>query len=83
MTATDIDQTDMDKNSDKFMKRALVLARRGLGNTSPNPAVGCVLVRNGEVVGEGWHQKAGTPHAEIHALREAGDKARGADVYVT
>jgi diaminohydroxyphosphoribosylaminopyrimidine deaminase / 5-amino-6-(5-phosphoribosylamino)uracil reductase len=67
----------------KMMRRALALARRGLGRTSPNPAVGCVIVRNGEVVGEGWHRKAGTPHAEVHALRHAGDRARGADVYVT
>lgn len=67
----------------KMMKRALALARRGIGRTSPNPAVGCVIVRDGEIVGEGWHRKAGTPHAEIHALRQAGELARGADVYVT
>lgn len=67
----------------KMMRRALALARRGLGKTSPNPAVGCVIVRDGEIVGEGWHRKAGTPHAEVHALRQAGEKARGADVYVT
>ncbi|MDD2335964.1 MAG: bifunctional diaminohydroxyphosphoribosylaminopyrimidine deaminase/5-amino-6-(5-phosphoribosylamino)uracil reductase RibD [Geobacteraceae bacterium] len=67
----------------KMMKRALALARRGLGRTSPNPAVGCVIVLNGEIVGEGWHRKAGTPHAEVHALCQAGDRARGADVYVT
>ena len=67
----------------KMMKRALALARRGIGRTSPNPAVGCVIVRNGEIVGEGWHRKAETPHAEVHALRQAGDNARGADVYVT
>lgn len=67
----------------KMMRRALALARRGGGRTSPNPAVGCVIVRDGEIVGEGWHRKAGTPHAEVHALRQAGDRARGADVYVT
>lgn len=67
----------------KFMKRALALARKGLGRTSPNPAVGCVIVKNGTVIGEGWHRKAGTPHAEIHALNMAGGEARGADVYVT
>jgi len=67
----------------KMMRRALALARRGLGRTSPNPAVGCVIVRNGEIVGEGWHRKAGTPHAEVHALSQAGDRARAADVYVT
>jgi diaminohydroxyphosphoribosylaminopyrimidine deaminase / 5-amino-6-(5-phosphoribosylamino)uracil reductase len=67
----------------KMMKRALALARRGLGRTSPNPAVGCVIVQNGVIVGEGWHRKAGTPHAEVHALHQAGAQARGADVYVT
>ncbi len=67
----------------KMMKRALSLARKGIGRTSPNPAVGCVIVRDGAIVGEGWHKKAGTPHAEIHALLQAGEKARNADVYVT
>jgi len=66
-----------------MMRRALALARRGIGKTSPNPAVGCVIVNNGEIVGEGWHRKAGTPHAEVHALRMAGERARGADVFVT
>ena len=61
----------------------MTLARRGTGKTSPNPAVGCVIVLDGVVVGEGWHRKAGTPHAEVHALRQAGERARGADVYVT
>lgn len=67
----------------RHMKRALALARRGIGRTSPNPAVGCVIVREGAIVGTGWHRKAGTPHAEIHALEMAGESARGADVYVT
>ncbi len=67
----------------KMMRQALALARRGLGKTSPNPAVGCVIVRDGAVVGRGWHKKAGTPHAEVHALKEAGELAAGADVYVT
>jgi len=66
-----------------MMARALQLAERGLWTTSPNPRVGCVLVREGEIVGEGWHEKAGEPHAEVHALRAAGDKARGATAYVT
>lgn len=66
-----------------MMRRALSLARRGVGKTSPNPAVGCVLSRDGEIVGEGWHRKAGTPHAEVHALRRAAERARGADVFVT
>jgi len=66
-----------------MMVRALQLAERGLWTTSPNPRVGCVLVRDGEIVGEGWHEKAGEPHAEIHALRATGDRARGATAYVT
>jgi len=66
-----------------YMRSALALARRGLGKTAPNPAVGCVIVRDGAVVGRGWHQKAGAPHAEVHALNEAGALAAGADVYVT
>jgi diaminohydroxyphosphoribosylaminopyrimidine deaminase/5-amino-6-(5-phosphoribosylamino)uracil reductase len=66
-----------------MMQRALLLARRGVGKTSPNPVVGCVIARAGLVVGEGWHKKAGTPHAEIHALQQAGEFARGADLYVT
>lgn len=66
-----------------MMRRALSLARRGAGMTSPNPAVGCVIVKDGRIVGEGWHRKAGTPHAEVHALSRAGELACGADVYVT
>ena len=66
-----------------MMARALLLAERGLWTTSPNPRVGCVLVRAGEIVGEGWHEKAGEPHAEVHALRAAGERARGATAYVT
>ena len=66
---------------ERFMQRALALARRGLGKTSPNPVVGAVLVRNGRVVAEGWHKRAGGPHAEVFALRNA--KARGATLYVT
>lgn len=66
-----------------MMGRALQLAENGLWTTSPNPRVGCVLVRDGWIVGEGWHEKAGEPHAEVHALRAAGPKARGATAYVT
>ena len=70
--------------SDEFyMSRALTLARRGLYTTDPNPRVGCVLVNNGHIVGEGWHQAAGAEHAEINALARAGDQARGAIVFVT
>ena len=65
------------------MARALQLAARGLTTTSPNPRVGCVLIRDGCIVGEGWHARAGEPHAEIHALQQAGQAARGATVYVT
>ncbi|RJX24871.1 MAG: bifunctional diaminohydroxyphosphoribosylaminopyrimidine deaminase/5-amino-6-(5-phosphoribosylamino)uracil reductase RibD [Desulfurivibrio sp.] len=66
-----------------FMSMALREARKGLGRTSPNPAVGSVVVQQGRVIGKGYHRKAGTPHAEIHALRAAGEKARGATLYVT
>ncbi len=68
---------------DRWMAEALELARRGLGGTSPNPMVGAILVRDGEVVGRGWHARAGGPHAEVNALREAGEAARGATAYVT
>ena len=67
----------------QFMARALQLARRGLFTTEPNPRVGCVIVKDGLVVGTGWHERAGEPHAEIHALKTAGERARGATAYVT
>jgi len=63
--------------------RAVELAERGRGTTYPNPLVGAVVVRDGEVVGEGWHERRGGPHAEVNALREAGEKARNATLYVT
>jgi len=66
-----------------FMAQALQLAEQGLYSTSPNPRVGCVLVRDGRSVGSGWHRRAGEPHAEVLALREAGEAARGSTVYVT
>jgi diaminohydroxyphosphoribosylaminopyrimidine deaminase/5-amino-6-(5-phosphoribosylamino)uracil reductase len=65
------------------MARALQLAARGLFTTQPNPRVGCLIVKDGRVVGEGWHERTGTPHAEVHALKAAGEAARGATVYVT
>jgi len=67
----------------KFMRMALREAKKGIGRTSPNPCVGAVIVRDGVVISRGYHEKAGTPHAEIHALREAGDEATGATIYVT
>ena len=67
----------------RFMRRALHLAALGKGRTSPNPMVGAVVVKAGQIVGEGYHEAAGGPHAEVHALRRAGDKATGATLYVT
>ena len=66
-----------------LFERALDLAERGRGTTHPNPVVGAVIERDGEVVGEGWHERAGGPHAEVVALEEAGERARGATMYVT
>lgn len=66
-----------------FMRQALELARHGEGRTAPNPAVGAVVVVDGVVVGRGFHPLAGQPHAEIFALRDAGNKCTGADIYVT
>jgi len=75
----------MMSNADDFrhMARAIHLAERGLYTTDPNPRVGCVLVNGGEVVGEGWHERAGEPHAEVMALRVAGERARGSTAYVS
>ncbi|HSS47033.1 MAG TPA: bifunctional diaminohydroxyphosphoribosylaminopyrimidine deaminase/5-amino-6-(5-phosphoribosylamino)uracil reductase RibD [Burkholderiales bacterium] len=67
----------------RYMAQALRLAEQGLYTTSPNPRVGCIIVREGKVIGQGWHERAGQPHAEINALNVAGEKARGATVYVT
>ncbi len=68
---------------ERFMARALDLAARGLGETNPNPVVGCVVVRGGRVVGEGLHRRAGGPHAEVIALQKAGARAKGATAYLT
>ncbi|PFG64376.1 diaminohydroxyphosphoribosylaminopyrimidine deaminase [Thioclava sp. ES.031] len=73
----------MTEEDRRFMSMALTLARRGLGNVWPNPAVGCVIVNEGRVVGRGWTQPGGRPHAEVRALAQAGEAARGATAYVT
>src|SRR5437899_5759387 len=70
-------------SDDLWMRRALELAERGRGYVEPNPLVGAVVVREGTVVGEGWHQRFGGPHAEVYALEAAGEAARGATLYVT
>lgn len=70
-------------NDQLWMSKALQLARRGIYSTHPNPRVGCVIVAENQVIGQGWHQKAGEPHAEVHALRDAGSNAKGAAAYVT
>jgi diaminohydroxyphosphoribosylaminopyrimidine deaminase/5-amino-6-(5-phosphoribosylamino)uracil reductase len=67
----------------RYMAHALQLAERGLYTTAPNPRVGCVIVKNEQIVGAGWHQRAGEPHAEVFALQAAGEQARGATAYVT
>lgn len=66
-----------------MMQKAISLAKQGIYTTAPNPNVGCVLVKDGKIIGEGAHLKAGEPHAEVHALRQAGEKAKGATAYVT
>ncbi len=73
----------MSKHDEQFMRRALELAGRGEGHVEPNPMVGCVIVSEGEIVGEGWHRKFGGPHAEIEAIRAAGPRAQDATLYVT
>ncbi|MDW6093642.1 bifunctional diaminohydroxyphosphoribosylaminopyrimidine deaminase/5-amino-6-(5-phosphoribosylamino)uracil reductase RibD [Vibrio rhizosphaerae] len=67
----------------QMMSKAIALAKRGIYTTTPNPNVGCVLVKAGQIVGEGYHMQAGGPHAEVHALRQAGSQAQGATAYVT
>ncbi|MCD6161155.1 MAG: bifunctional diaminohydroxyphosphoribosylaminopyrimidine deaminase/5-amino-6-(5-phosphoribosylamino)uracil reductase RibD [candidate division Zixibacteria bacterium] len=70
-------------NDEKIMTRALKLAQKGIGHTSPNPAVGCAIVKNGEIIAGDYHHKAGSSHAEILALKKAGNAAKGSDLYVT
>ena len=74
--------SDADED-ERFMTLALSLGRRGLGRTWPNPAVGAVIIKNGEIIARGWTQPGGRPHAEIEALRRAGEAARDATLYVT
>ena len=73
-------QNDQDKH---YMRLALALAKKGLYTSKPNPRVGCVIVKDDVIVGEGWHAQAGGPHAEIVALENAGAAARGAQLYVS
>jgi diaminohydroxyphosphoribosylaminopyrimidine deaminase/5-amino-6-(5-phosphoribosylamino)uracil reductase len=73
----------MHSDDSRYMARALELAARGLYTTDPNPRVGCVLVRGGDIVGEGWHVRAGEAHAEVNAVRDAGGRAAGATAYVS
>jgi diaminohydroxyphosphoribosylaminopyrimidine deaminase/5-amino-6-(5-phosphoribosylamino)uracil reductase len=76
----------VNKQDEKFMQAALRLARRGIGSVEPNPAVGCIIVKNGRIIGKGWHKKFGGPHAEINALQNCktlGINPRGATMYVT
>src|SRR3954465_1416158 len=80
---SELDSVSDDARDAEFMRRALSLAQQGWGQTAPNPMVGAVLVRDGAVVGEGFHARHGEPHAEIVALKAAGERARGATLYVT
>jgi len=76
-------RTESPAEDERWMRRALALAARGMGETNPNPLVGCVIVKDGRVAGEGYHTRAGRPHAEVVALDRAGARARGATLYVT
>lgn len=78
-----LDEPHFNSNDESYMHRALQLAAQASGRTSPNPLVGCVIVKDHEIIGEGYHHKAGTPHAEVHALRQAGEDAQGATAYVS
>jgi diaminohydroxyphosphoribosylaminopyrimidine deaminase/5-amino-6-(5-phosphoribosylamino)uracil reductase len=80
---TDQGQGTKDKGQMEWMRRALELAERGRGHVEPNPLVGAVVVRDGQCVGEGWHERYGQAHAEVNALNAAGERARGASLYVT
>src|SRR5688500_12183189 len=81
--ATSIASQRADERDAAFVRRALMLAKKGWGQTAPNPMVGAVVVKDDVVVGEGYHSRYGAAHAEVEALRVAGDRARGATVYVS
>src|SRR3954471_15965042 len=83
LNTLDIAEPTDNADDSRFMRLALALGRRGLGRTWPNPAVGAVVVKDGVVVGRGWTQPGGRPHAEVEALARAGDAARGATLYAT
>tara|TARA_R110001592_G_scaffold272481_1_gene539244 strand:+ start:1205 stop:2467 length:1263 start_codon:yes stop_codon:yes gene_type:complete len=83
LSQTSILKLRQDAVDNVFMAEALRLARKGIFTTHPNPRVGCVLVKDNKIVGRGWHRKAGGPHAEVHAIRQAGSLAKGACAYVT
>lgn len=76
-------EANIRREAERYMSRALSLAKRGLGRTSPNPMVGAVIVKDGQIVGEGFHRAPGEPHAEVEAIKVAGDKTEGAELYVT
>ena len=75
--------TEYTQEEIEYMSKALRLAKKGLYTAHPNPRVGCVIVSDDKIVGEGWHQSSGGPHAEIHALNHAGEKAKKATAYIT
>ncbi len=68
---------------DFYMKEALNLAKKGIGKVNPNPKVGAIVVKDNKIIGKGYHKYFGGPHAEVYALKEAGEKAKGATIYVT
>ena len=73
----------MNTSHNRYMQEAVALAQQAEGMTSPNPLVGAVVVKNSKIIGRGYHHQAGTPHAEVHALNDAGEETGGADIYVT
>ena len=83
MTVSNMPDAQFNTSDHQFMARTLQLARRGIATSHPNPRVGCILVKNNEIIAEGWHEKAGLAHAEIVALKQAGKNAQGATAYVT